>query len=386
MSTLAKFDISEDTGFIPQDPPLKRLPPYFQPWEDVAEGLSQLLKKKQLRNAVDELPVLEFSENTLHSNEEWRRALVILSGIFQGYLWQEGEAGVPTKVPTKLAVPFNALSSRIGVKPVITYASCVLYNWGLRDSSLPKTEENLYALINHTGTDDESWFFMVHVLMELKAAPAIKAIADIIAARTEGDKDGIVCGLVIMESTLRSLTILIHSKFQEKCDPKIFFTVIRPYLCGTKGCDAFPNGVLYEGVDSERLQFRGASGVQTSIFQSIDALMGTQHEVEPADFLSEMRSYMPSKHQAFIKYVSEQPPLREYVIRSVYPKLVQQYNATVDALVRYRSEHIVLVTTYIVNQIKHSSDPSRNVKGTGGSPFMRFLKSVRDMTEALKIK
>ena len=71
--TLASFDISEETGFIPPKPPLSRLPPYFEEWEKVVDHLVQLLQEKRLRTAVHKLPKLEFSENTLHSVEEWPR-------------------------------------------------------------------------------------------------------------------------------------------------------------------------------------------------------------------------------------------------------------------------------------------------------------------------
>jgi len=183
--SLKNFDISPDTGFIPPETPLSRLPPYFELWEEAVERLPQLLKEKRLRKVVDELPALEFSEKTLHSTQEWCRALVMLSGLFQGYLWQEGEAGVLRKMPAMLAVPFNTVSKYIGLLPVATYASTTLYNWGLRDPSQPMTADNLYALVNHTGTEDESWFFMVALLVGLYAVPDLNAILEGIVAREE---------------------------------------------------------------------------------------------------------------------------------------------------------------------------------------------------------
>jgi len=60
---LKKFDISEKTGFLPQVPPLKRLPgECFSKWEDLLQCLPQLVKKKRLRDEVDKLPEVEFSE------------------------------------------------------------------------------------------------------------------------------------------------------------------------------------------------------------------------------------------------------------------------------------------------------------------------------------
>ena len=51
---------------------------------------------------------------------EYRRAYLVLTSLAQGYVWRDGEAGLPTKLAKYLELP-----------PIITYASGVLYNWGL---------------------------------------------------------------------------------------------------------------------------------------------------------------------------------------------------------------------------------------------------------------
>ena len=382
--SLKNFDISPDTGFIPPKTPLSRLPPYFELWEEAVERLPQLLKEKRLRKVVHELPSLEFSENTLHSIEEWRRALVILSGLFQGYLWQEGETGVPPKMPAVLTVPLDAVSKHVGVPPVITYASCVLYNWGLRDPSQPMTADNLCALVTHTGTQDEAWFYIVALFVELEAAPAINAIMDIIAATADGNNLQVMHNLAIIESAFISMQHAINRMF-EKCNPTVYYVHIRPFLSGSKGLDVFPEGLIYEGVDSKPMCFNGASGAQSTILPSIDALLGTQHKGTDADFLKDMHSYMPSKHRQFLEFITQQPSLRKYIMQSGHLQLVQQYNATVDAFVNYRSNHIILATRYIVMQRAHSVTSSLDEKGTGGTNFVQFLKNIRDNTRDLKI-
>ena len=385
--TLATFDISEVTAFLPQTPPLTRLPPYFQPWEDaVGMGrLAQLLTEKRLRRVVEDLPALEFSDETLHTEEEWRRALVLLSGLFQGYVWQEGEKGVPSKVPAIIAVPFENVSRRIGVAPIITYASCVLYNWALRDPGGPMTGENMYTLVNHTGTEDESWFFILHAQVELTAAPGIRAIREFFCARAGGSIDQMTRCLLDMESALLAMKA-IFSKMIEKVNSTVFYVKIRPYLAGVKGLAAFPSGVVYEGVSPEPREFNGGSGTQSSILQSFDALFGTKFDDKTDQILRSNLSYMPTKHRAFVDYISHQPPLRQYIIDTGHPGLVRQFNATVDAFVAFRKEHIVLVTKFIVNQLSHSVNASLETTGTGGTRFMPFLKGIRDATAALKIQ
>ena len=360
------------------------LPTYFQQWEDVVGQLAQLLKEKRLRQAVHQLPQVDFSEQTLHSVEEWRRALVMLSGLFQGYLWQEGKAGIPNKVPAILAVPMYTVSKRIGVPPLITYASTTLYNWGLRDPTKRLSRDNIYALVNHTGTKDESWFFVVHVLLEFEAVPAINAIFDGIAAKVERNNMQIINSLALIESALVSMQRTLNLMY-ERCDPTVFYVHIRPFLAGSKGLDAFPRGLVYEGVDSKPQQFSGSSGAQAATFQAIDGFLGNKPKGATEEFLKDMRKYMPTKHRKFVEYISSQPSLRDYVVNTGDLELITQYNATVDAFVNYRSNHIILVTRYIVLQKVNNGISSLGMKGTGGTHFMKFLKNIRDYTKALKI-
>ena len=381
--TLDTFDISDKTGFLPEKPPLTSLTPYFSEWEKVLGKLSELLHDKQLRRVVHELPVLEFSDKTLHSIEEWRRALIMLSGLFQGYMWQEGEAGLPSKMPSILAVPFFNVSKRIGTPPVVTYASTVVYNWRLRDPEKPMTIENLCAIVNHTGTEDESWFYMVCALVELKAVPAIKAIMEALAAQEEGNNQALVRSLAGIESAVAEMKVALN-RMKEKCNPKTFYVDMRPYFTGSKH-DALPDGMMYEGVDTKPLQYHGASAAQSAAVKAIDIYLGIQHVGEHKEFLETMKSYLPLKHREFLQYLSQQPSLRQYVAESHQRELIKQFNATVRAFADYRTDHIKIVTSYIVNQMKHSVNASLDVTGTGGTSFMKFLKSVRDQTKDYEI-
>ena len=47
---------------------------------------------------------------------------------------------------------------------------------------------------------------------------------------------------------------------------------------------------------------------------------------------------------------------------------------------------MILVTRYIVLQKKHSVNASLDTHGAGGTPFMSFLKQVRDDTLALQLQ
>lgn len=88
-AALPSYGISKN-GFLPANAPLTRLPnDYYQPWETVIEVLPTLIETQQIRQRVDELPVL----NTTHlqTEAEWQRAYSMLAVIAQGYIWQGPE-------------------------------------------------------------------------------------------------------------------------------------------------------------------------------------------------------------------------------------------------------------------------------------------------------
>ena len=382
--SLDTYEISENTGFLPEKPPLSSLPAYFNKWEELASQLTKLIQDKQLRDAVHQLPVLEFSDKTLHSVEEWRRALVVLTFIFQGYMWQEGESGLPSKMPSILSIPFNIVSQKIGVPLVGVYAASVLYNWRV-ESDKPLSVKNLHALFTFTGTEDESWFYMLTVQVELDAVPAINAIYEGVNAMQEGNTTKLISNLKIINSTLKVMQCTLE-RMTDNCNPQVFFVKIRPFFAGTKGLDTFPNGMIYEGVDSEPRQYYGSSAGQSSAVKAIDHFIGVQHFGKDEEFLDAMQYYMPRKHREFLQSIRlQKPSLRQYVIDSHNEELIKEFNSTVETFVKYRTYHLIMVTRYMVNQRKHSVNASLDTKGTGGTSFMTFLKNVRDNTKAMLI-
>lgn len=73
-------------GFLPDGPPLTRLPnPYYEAWESIASELPTLIQTRQIRQKIDELPVC--STEHLATEAEWRRAYVIMGYFTHGYVW-----------------------------------------------------------------------------------------------------------------------------------------------------------------------------------------------------------------------------------------------------------------------------------------------------------
>ena len=82
---LRRYDIT-NKGFIPAKPPLDRLPdPLYRPWEDILSQLPGLLERGELHRSVESLEIL--STQGLRTEDQWRRAYVVLSFLAHAYIW-----------------------------------------------------------------------------------------------------------------------------------------------------------------------------------------------------------------------------------------------------------------------------------------------------------
>ena len=85
-SLLNKYDVTTN-GFLPDGPPLEVLPDeYYAPWENLIRRLSESLDAGTFQEEVDRLPILE-TDGRLKTEEEWRRAYVVLCFFAHGYIW-----------------------------------------------------------------------------------------------------------------------------------------------------------------------------------------------------------------------------------------------------------------------------------------------------------
>jgi indoleamine 2,3-dioxygenase len=143
--------------------------------------------------------------------------------------------------------------------------------------------------------------------------------------------------------------------------------------------------LIYEGVDdyaNKPQEFRGETGAQSSIVPAIDAVLGIEHQPDPLrEYLMEMRAYMPPEHRSFIEGLEAQPSVRAAVEaeKGTYPALREAYNTCVYFMQEFRSKHLELAARYIHQQSQRSLANPTEV-GTGGTPFMRYLKKHRDET------
>jgi indoleamine 2,3-dioxygenase len=309
------------------------------------------------------------------------------------------------RLPPAIAVPFLTTAEHLEVHPIATYAAFNLWNWRPLEDSLDITQpDNLVALHTASGSDDESWFFIISNAMEARAGPMIETMLAAIEAVDMDDTNTVIESLRYFKRSLDSIGSLVE-RMDERCDPQRFYHEIRPFLAGSMGMESagLPKGVFYdegEGKGSWR-KYRGGSNGQSSMLQFCDAVLSVNH-ARCNGFHAEMRQYMPGPHARFLEDVEAIANIRSYVdSHQDTPELLFAFNDAVAALSGFRDKHIALVTRYIIipsrmgkpassvirrdiasasTKLALESPHTRELVGTGGTKLIPFLRTSRDET------
>ncbi|KAK7208611.1 Indoleamine 2,3-dioxygenase [Myxozyma melibiosi] len=442
------YDISLSTGFVPSTLPLARIPdPYYSPWEAVASNVHFLIMARQIRPVVDSPAFPLLSVDRLRSTPERRRAYSILGFIAHAYIWAGPSAC--DHLPPQLAEPLIALADALEVPPLATYAGLCL--WNHRPIFLPTPDHphdpasldlsSLATLHTFTGSTDESWFFLVSTVIEIRGAACIRyLLAAMRACRDDSPHDAVVALQLLAESIDSLIPIL--ARLPEQCDPHTFYYRVRPFLAGSRNMAeaGLPHGVKYGNEPGYR-QYSGGSNAQSSLIQALDIALGVQHRptsdassspssrsqsptsaAPPSNnFIHDMRAYMPGPHRRFLEHLELCANIKDYVHahKQSNSALTLAYDACLAVLRAFRDKHIQIVSRYIIVQAK--SQPSASAKqlqlkqqqlqhqhqhqqqhqqtnksglanviltekkaarGTGGTALLPFLKQARDETGA----
>lgn len=185
------------------------------------------------------------------------------------------------RLPPAVVKPFLAVAEHLGITPSATYAVTNLWNYHcLSPAGDLSDPENLGTFLTFTGTDDESWFYLVSVAMEARGAPIFPRVLDAIQAARVNDSVRASEHLDCFTEVLKEVTMLLQRMY-ERCAPKVFYHSIRPFLAGSKNMAAagLPNGVFYDEGNGKGQwkQYSGGSNAQSSLIQFFDAVLGVQH-------------------------------------------------------------------------------------------------------------
>jgi|TARA_B100001059_G_scaffold230268_1_gene264244 indoleamine 2,3-dioxygenase len=378
--------------FLPKTPPIKT---YSESpsesllrLEEIAGNLPKLLLTGKVQSLINSLNEDDLSVNELFIEsriKNIRLAMVHLSFISHAYIW--GGIKPESSLPEVLAKPWVKVSKTLGRPPILSYASYCLDNWFKIDEDEEISLDNVALITNFLGGVDEDWFVTIHVCIEDAASDAIGAAQALAEMTDKNSEEEILDNLKTITKSLKKVNS-IFSRMPEKCDPYIYYHRVRPFIFGTKDNPDLKQGLIYKGEYNDEPQFfRGETGAQSSIMPFLDGALGIYHTKDSLrHYLNEMREYMPPEHRAMIDKVEDISQALRLINQSKI--LVGEYNNCLEEIRAFRALHLEFAGTYINKQSQIKNPFGRGgstITGTGGTPFMQYLKKHRDETEDQKI-
>lgn len=94
---------------------------------------------------------------------------------------------------------------------------------------------------------------------------------------------------------------------------------------------------------------------------------------------------MPNNHRNFIRTVEEESKVVDAALTS--SKINSLINECLEEMASFRTQHLQYAADYIHQQnVKNTlfGTGGSTVRGTGGTPFMKYLKKHRDETKKSK--
>jgi indoleamine 2,3-dioxygenase len=355
---------------------------------EISEQLPKLLLTGSVQNTINKLKNNDLSVDKVIANNDLREirlAMVHISFIAHSFIWG---SETPSKIlPEVIAKPWVKLSKILGRPPILSYASYCLDNWYRLNKKDDICLENVGLHTNFLGGVDEDWFVTIHVCIENAAGDAIKAATKLAKLNEKHSVNDFSIHLRAIIKSLRKVNA-IFSRMPEKCDPYVYYHRVRPFIFGTKDNPDLKKGLIYQNQFNNKPQFfRGETGAQSSIMPFLDGALGIYHTQDHLrHYLNEMRDYMPPEHRNAIEHVENISNAKALIHES--KKLINEYNKCLEEIRIFRAQHLEFAATYIHKQSQIKNPFGRGgstITGTGGTPFMKYLKKHRDETQKQKI-
>ncbi len=348
-------------GFLPEEDPQIEFSgsSNSSALDRLGRDLPSLLHEKSFRTWARELALPSLPPGPV-SLPELRLYYVRIGFLASAYINQVGLEPA-TVLPRNIAIPLCDVCKRLDRPPILSYDGYALFNWKRFDPAGPIALGNIDTIQNFVHLYDEHWFILVHVEIEALAAGILDAIDQAALAQKTGDQAALNRAVALLARTLWSQVETLR-RIPEKMDPALYYKTFRPYI-------RFFENVVYEGVDSEPLNYRGETGAQSSVIPTVVAFLKVPHKPSMlTNHLADMRRFMPRAHRELIEQIERLPDIRGSVERATY-------NEALEALASFRQQHFEFARRYIA---AHVRDP----RGTGGTPYLEWLNQLIDETRA----
>eukprot|EP01032_Pedospumella_encystans_P016646 gene16646-18983_t len=400
-----KFDISPRWGFLTDSAIMTApLPADFDIFAQIIANLENT-DGIYYRSLVDQLANLGHPQEYYielakkQTYDVQKKVYSLFTFMVQKYIRCMGKDHQIEAVPFELGLIWHHCSLTFNLPTVTTYSALVLSNWALTDPTLFPTLENLTAVHGISGLQDEIWFYRIHIAIEYTGGQILQEMFDI--EETTATTESTIRFLQKMRQVLLDIAVLL-GKMRAGCDPKTYWNDVRIFLGGYTPDNGLPNGINIAHTSIKDIKFGGGSGAQSSLIQSFDEFLGVEHTTDHArEFLRIQRTYMPTKHAAYLAELSTHRPLREIVLQYNDEAVTTEYNAVMMALGKFRAAHYRIVYEYIVFFTSAAKEATtrgdyasaalinkNNIFGEGGTggTVLKMLEEYRKDTVATQIK
>jgi len=381
------FEVNHLNGFLPKESPLAVLPERYNELQVLidempikkANGQGGLLSiegaiedaVKKLKNYKD----LVKNEDDIFINQALFRAYAFVASAYllapSHFSFQKTKKyGKAHRVlPSQISEPFVLVSKKLDVYPFLDYHYAYsLGNYVKIDDSKGYEWENLAMAAKFSGMDDERGFIMLHVDINQHSPQLIGSILDFINAK---DNHGVNQSLDNCLSSMKSINE--RRQIMWEASRWKHYNDFRVFIMGIKGNnEIFGDGVIYEGVSEEPVQYRGQTGAQDNIIPTADIFTGVINYYPSNDltqYLLDLRSYRPKCIQNFLSDLKDE--MKENRLFSSIKKTNNEEGLCIliqilDEIYYFRNGHWQFVQKYIMANTKYA-------KATGGTPIISWI-------------
>ena len=381
------FEVNHLNGFLPKKSPLAVLPERYSELQLLidempikkANGQGGLLSTegaiedavKKLKNYKD----LVKNEDDIFINQALFRAYAFLTSAYllapSHFSFQKTKkyGKAHRLLPSQLSEPFVLVSEKLDVYPFIDYHYAYsLGNYVKIDSSKGYEWENLAMAAKFSGMDDERGFIMLHVDINQHSPQLVGSILDFIKSK---DNSGVNQSLNNCLSSMKSINERRQIMWQ--ASRWKHYNDFRVFIMGIKGNDEiFGDGVIYEGISEEPVQYRGQTGAQDNIIPTADIFTGVIDYYPSNDltkYLLDLRSYRPKCIQNFLSDLKDE--MKENRLFNCIKKSENEEGLCLliqilDEIYYFRNGHWQFVQKYIMANTKYA-------KATGGTPIISWI-------------
>ena len=381
------FEVNHLNGFLPTKSPLAVLPERYSELQvlidemPIKKGNSQdglLAIEGAIEDAVKKLKNykdLVKNEDDIYINQALFRAYAFLASAYllapSHFSFQKTKKyGKAHRVlPSQISEPFALVSKKLDVYPFLDYHYAYsLGNYVKIDDSKGYEWENLAMAAKFSGMDDERGFIMLHVDINQYSPQLVGSILDFINAK---DNHGVNQSLNNCLSSMKSINA--RRQIMWEASRWKHYNDFRVFIMGIKGNDEiFGDGVIYEGVSEEPVQYRGQTGAQDNIIPTADIFTGVINYYPSNDltkYLLDLRSYRPKCIQNFLSDLKDE--MKENRLFSTIKKTNNEEGLCIliqilDEIYYFRNGHWQFVQKYIMANTKYA-------KATGGTPIISWI-------------